>query len=118
MAALPGLRVLRETAFNEVKLVDGYPVGPWFARQARVDDVGSDVAPSGRTSDGVVCVYTRGCGWLASGDDDADHDRVAALVPTTMVPKMKVNEGCGCACIRENVVAHGVEDADHDRVAA
>eukprot|EP00966_Prymnesium_polylepis_P255102 5894020-Prymnesium_polylepis.1 len=62
------------------------------------------------------CVCTRGC-----GDDDADHDRVAAgaewitmvpkmkvpitivlpLVPITMVPKMKVNEGCGCACIRE-----------------
>eukprot|EP00966_Prymnesium_polylepis_P016657 383945-Prymnesium_polylepis.1 len=33
-----------------------------------------------------------------------------------MVPKMKVNDGC--ACIREDIVAHGVEDADHDHVAA
>ena len=34
---------------------------------------------------------------------------VSPLVQITIVPKMKVNEGCGCACIRE--------DADHDRVA-
>ena len=57
------------------------------ARRARVDEVSSDVAPSGRTKDVVVRVYER---MRLRVETMMPITIVLPLVPITMVPKMKV----------------------------